>query len=334
MLTGLAVRYGSARKSRWNSRLKIEISGILLTHVREGVPNFMQGCRKGRGRTVLGAVLTAIALLAIPAAARSQQAGAATGRPSSEPLQESPKMDTAPTRDENSDDARNTFGNAEQQPPAQQQGGKQSSAPPPATTDSQKSRLAVNPITGLTVSPATNFIPLTGDERWKLYWKQNFFSMGAYFRPIFFALVLDQTTNSPSQWGGGFGGFGPRVGSRILSNITQGTIRAPLAAVLHEDVRYITDHRGGKRRLWHAVEYSFLTYNNQGQPTLNIAKLVGYYASTAISTAWRPGHHSLPEYTFGNGSEQLGLSVPINILQEFWPEVSHKIVRLWHKVEG
>lgn len=104
--------------------------------------------------------------------------------------------------------------------------------------------------------------------------------------------------------------------------------------MLHEDVRYITDQRGGKRRLLHAIEYSFLTYNNQGQPTLNIAKLVGYYASTAISTAWRPGRHSLPEYTFGNGSEQFGLSVPVNILQEFWPEISRKILRLWHKVQG
>ena len=105
----------------------------------------------------------------------------------------------------------------------------------------------------------------------------------------------------------------------------QGAIRAPLAAALHEDVRYISDQRGGKRRVWHAIEYSFLTYNNQGQPTLNISKLVGYYASTAISTTWRPGHYALLNYTFVNGSEQIGLSVPINILQEFWPDVGRKL---------
>jgi len=167
----------------------------------------------------------------------------------------------------------------------------------------------------------------TGEERWKLYWTQDFFSAGAYIRPIFFALVIDQATNAPSRWGGGWGGFGPRVASRVASNVVQGTIRAPLAAALHEDVRYISDQSGGKRRILHAIEYSLLTYNNQGHPTLNLAKLMGYYASTAISTTWRPGHHSLAEYTFGNGSEQIGLSVPINILQEYWPDLNRKLTR-------
>jgi hypothetical protein len=243
--------------------------------------------------------------------------------------QDPPKTDTIPPQQKKSDTANTPIGNADQKAPAQGQGGQQSGAPAPAPTDSQKDRLAVNPITGLTWSPASNFSPLTGKDRWKLYWRQNYFSMGAYFRPVFFALVLDQATGSPSQWGGGFGGFGPRVGSRILSNITQGTIRAPIAALMHEDVRYISDHRGGKRRILHAIEYSFLTYNDQGHPTFNISKFVAYYASTAISTTWRPGKHPLLSYTLTNGSEQVGLSVPVNILQEFWPEISSKIARLF-----
>lgn len=241
-------------------------------------------------------------LLAIPPPARSQQARAIIEPPLSDPRQNAATVDVLPVLDANSAPANDSLGGAEQETAAQEPDTPQAGIPTPCSTDSQKARLAVNPFTGLTVSPALNFTPLTVDERWKLYWKQNFLSIGAYFRPIFFALILDQTTNSPSQWGGGFAGFGPRVGSRVLSNIVQGTIRTPLAAVLHEDVRYITDHRGGKRGLLHAVEYSFLTYNDQGHPTLNVAKLVGYYASTAISTGWRPGHHPLASYTFTNGS--------------------------------
>ena len=268
-------------------------------------------------------------LLAIPPPARSQQARAIIEPPLSDPQQSAmTTVDVLSVLDANSSPVNAPLGDIGQQTSAQEPDTPQSRIPTPSTTDSQKARLAVNPFTGLTVSPALDFTPLTGDERWKLYWKQNFFSVGAYFRPIFFALVLDQTTNSPSKWGGGFAGFGPRVGSRVLSNIVQGTIRTPLAAVLHEDVRYITDHRGGKRGLVHAVEYSFLTYNDQGHPTMNFAKLVGYYASTAISTSWRPGHHPLASYTFTNGSEQLGLSVPINILQEFLPAIGRKLSRL------
>ena len=285
----------------------------------------MQRWRKRKGSIVLGAVLAAIVLLAMPPATCARQAGAVAGPPVSDPQQNQPKTDAVPSQVKNSDNANSPLGDAGQHPAPQQPGGQRSDASTPTTTDVQKARLAVNPVTGLTVSSALNFTPLTGKERWRLYWKSSFFSAGAYFRPVFFALVLDQTTNSPSQWGGGFHGFGLRVASRTGSNIVQGSIRAPLAAALHEDVRYISDQRGGKRRILHAVEYSLLTYNEQGHPTLNVSKLVGYYASTAISTTWRPGHHPLASYTFANGSEQIGLSVPINILQEFWPEIWRRI---------
>ncbi len=209
-------------------------------------------------------------------------------------------------------------------PPTAQQGAD------PTSPAQDSRRLAVNPVTGLVTTSATDYSPLTAEERWKVYWKGTYFSYGAYFKPVFFALILDQATGSPKQWGGGFAGFGRRVASRTASNIVQGTIRAPLAAALHEDVRFIySGQHGAVRRTWHAVEYSFLTFNNQGAPTPNISKLVGYYSSTAISTMWHPpSKTSLLRYTFINGSEQVGLSVPINILQEYWPDLIHTFRRL------
>jgi hypothetical protein len=201
--------------------------------------------------------------------------------------------------------------------------------PPPSIAASDRQRLAVNPVTGLVTSSATNYQPLTGRERWKVYWKQNYFSIGAYFGPVFTALVLDQTTNSPPQWGGGMAGFGLRVASRTVGGMIQGSVQAPLAAVLHEDVRYISSPQHGfPRRALHAVEYSFLTYNTQGHTTVNFANLGAYYASTAISTAWLPDRKgSFASYTFSNGSEQIALSVPVNLLQEFWPEITRVVLR-------
>ncbi|HEY6293021.1 MAG TPA: hypothetical protein VI455_15830 [Terriglobia bacterium] len=195
---------------------------------------------------------------------------------------------------------------------------------PQSSAQKGNQNLTVNPVTGMVSASASDYQPLTGDERLKVYFKMNYWSVGAYFGPFFTALVLDQATNSPAQWGGGFSGYGRRVASRLGSAILQGTFQAPTAAILHEDVRFITSGQHGvKRRAWHAVVYSFLTYNNQGHPTLNIANLGSYYASTAVSTAWLPSHNKLAGYTFSNGTEQIGLSVPVNILQEFWPEISH-----------
>lgn len=207
---------------------------------------------------------------------------------------------------------------------SQQSGG----APNQSAKASEHKSLSVNPVTGMVSASESNYEPLTGTERVKIYFKMNYAAVGAYFGPFFTALVLDQATGSPAQWGGGFAGYGRRVASRLGTAILQGTFQAPVAALLHEDVRYIASSQHGiKRRAWHAVKYSFLTYNAHGQPTLNVANLSSYYAATAISVAWLPSHNNLATYTLSNATEQVGLSVPLNLLQEFWPEIRHAVLR-------
>jgi hypothetical protein len=214
------------------------------------------------------------------------------------------------------------------QPTGQPTGQPPGTSQQPPHDAEEKQRLAVNPITGLVVASPTDYTPLTGEERWKVYFKMNYFSAGAYFGPFFAALALDQDTGSPAQWGGGFRGYARRVASRTGSAILQGTFQAPAAVLLHEDVRFIVSGQAGfKRRAVHAILYSFLTYNNQGHPTLNIANLGGYYASTAVSTAWLPGRYNKLNYTLLNGTEQIGLSVPVNEIQEFWPEIRRYVFR-------
>ncbi len=184
----------------------------------------------------------------------------------------------------------------------------------------------INPITGIASASAKNYHPLSGRDRWHLYWKQNYASPGAFVGPVFTALILDQATNTPREWGGGWPGFGRRLGSRTAMAITQGTIQASLAAVLDEDVRYISSaDTGFKQRLLHAVKFSFFTYNSRGQTRLNIANLTSIYATTAISTSWVPIQGSGAKYTLTNGSAQIALTIPINIVQEFWPDISRKV---------
>jgi hypothetical protein len=201
----------------------------------------------------------------------------------------------------------------------------------PATTSpagNQNQSLAVNPLTGLVSASASDYHRLNGKERWQLYWRQNYWSVGAYFGPFLTALVLDQATGSPSEWGGGFPGYGRRVASRTAMAMVQGTLQASAAAALHEDVRYISSAQTGfRRRALHAIAYSFVTYDNEGHTTLNVANLANYYATTAISTAWVPGRNNVAAYTLTNGTAQVGLSVPINLVQEFWPEIRHRVLR-------
>ncbi len=199
-------------------------------------------------------------------------------------------------------------------------------ASPPATDQTQSTD--VNPITGMAVASQTNYTPLTLNERWTLYLKMTYASPGPYFSPLVNALALDESNGTPRQWGGGFPGFGRRLASRAANAVLQGSFQAPLAAILHEDVRYIpTSQRSIQRRALHAVLYSFLTYNGKGHPTLIIANLAAFYASTAVTTTWLPGVGNSARYTFTNASQQIALSFPLNVVQEFWPEIQRHLFR-------
>lgn len=208
--------------------------------------------------------------------------------------------------------------------PAFSQSGSGDSANPPtqSAAGTQNDVYNVNPLTGQVSATALHYQPLTGHQRWKLYLKQNYWSVGAYFGPLVSALVLDQATGQPEEWGGGFAGYGRRVGSRLGGAVIQGSVQAPLAALLKEDTRYIiSGQRGFKRRAGHALIYGFLTYNDKGKPTLNVANLTGYYAASATSTLWVPGVGNSATYALRDGSLQVGLAAVVNLVQEFWPEI-------------
>jgi len=218
-------------------------------------------------------------------------------------------------------------GGDDAQAPGTDEASRASSSASPAAED-QQPRTDVNPLTGMAVAPQSNYTPLRLDERWKLYLKMTYASAGPYFSPLVNALALDQPEDSPRQWGRGFAGFGRRLASRAGNAVLQGSFQAPLAAILHEDVRYIpTSQRSIPRRALHAVVYSFLTYNDQGHSTLNIANLAAFYASTALTTTWLPGVGNAAKYTFTNASQQIALSFPLNVVQEFWPEIRQRLFR-------
>lgn len=196
------------------------------------------------------------------------------------------------------------------------------------SANSDKDSLKINPVTGIASVSSTDYKPLTSHERWKLYFKQNYWSMGAYFGPCVTALVVDQATGEPPEWGGGIGGYGRRLGSRLGTAIVQGTFQAPVAALLGEDTRYISSGQEGfKKRAKHVVLFSFITYNNQGHKTLNIANIGGFYASSAASTIWLPQKESVGLYTLSDGSKQAGLTILINMIQEFWPDIRQMLKR-------
>jgi len=192
----------------------------------------------------------------------------------------------------------------------------------------QKPSFTVNPLTGQVSASASDYEPLTNQQRWHLYFTQTYASVGAYAGPVFSA-GFDQATREPDRWGGGFRGYARRLGSRMGSDVIEHSVQAPVAALLKEDTRYIVSGQHGfLHRAGHVLLYTLFTYNAQGRRTLNIANLAGNYAASAASALWLPGRRDIPLFTLTDGSTETGLGVVVNMVQEFWPEIHHKLLHL------
>jgi hypothetical protein len=212
-----------------------------------------------------------------------------------------------------------------------------STQPPHRETDSvlkqssedekDRSAVEVNPITGVGSVSATSYKRLTGQERWHLYIKQNFTSVGAYLG-VFTGSILDQLGDQPPEWEQGPAGYGQRLLSRFGTGVIQGSIQGAACAVVGQDPRYI---RSGSGQLWHraghAFLYSLLTYNNDGKPRLALATLGSYYASSMIATSWLPTRYTPLGDGIRDGNRQVILAGFANLIQEFWPEIKKTIRR-------
>lgn len=201
---------------------------------------------------------------------------------------------------------------------------RQTQSPPAAQTvaptTSKQDAIKVNPLFGIGNVSEDNYQPLTGEQRWQLFLKEDFTSPGAYFRALGPALG-NHLSNKPTEWNQGLKGYGRRVASRYGTFLVQGAVRASAAALLKQDPRYIRSANKGKwSRVGHAILFNFVTLNNDGKKTLAIARLGGSYAGGIVSMAWHPERHTWKDGV-RIGHQQLVFGNFSNLVQEFWPEI-------------
>jgi hypothetical protein len=169
--------------------------------------------------------------------------------------------------------------------------------------------------------PAQFYVPMTAQERWRDYVRENFTQPGAFFQTFFTALG-DQTGNKPLGWGGGIDRFPQRLGSEFARFTIAGTVKSTLAAGLQEDTRYHPCAcRGVLARTTHAVSRTFITYDRSGRRTPNIAGLAGIYSGPMAMTTWYPGGYTALGYGVRQGNLAVGITTGITVIREFSPEL-------------
>lgn len=163
--------------------------------------------------------------------------------------------------------------------------------------------------------------PLNGEERWA-----NFFDTTVTDPTFWGAAVISagysQITKAPPEWSQGVLGFGRRTGSRLATYGIQQTIHQGGDAMLGYDPRYLScDCKGFWTRTGHAIKWSFLTKNNSGRTRIDLPSLAGTYGGGMLSTYWYPPRFNPLTDGVRNGNQQLGISVGLNVLREFEPDI-------------
>ena len=134
-----------------------------------------------------------------------------------------------------------------------------------ATPVSDKDELQVNWLYGSFVPKEVPFIPLTPQQRWKLYVRATYTTWGIYVKTVFFT-ATDQINNSPTEWGRTWEGFGKRLGTRQAQFVIQNSLNHMGNAAVGWEPRYDRCRCAGFwPRTKHAVVRNFVTYGGPNQ---------------------------------------------------------------------
>ncbi len=142
-----------------------------------------------------------------------------------------------------------------------------------------------------------------------------------------FIAGLDQAENNDPSFGQGAAGYGKRFGVDYLDQASFNFFKDfAYPTIFSEDPRYYRlIHASGKRRLWHAVDHSFVAYRYNGHRMFNVSEWLGTSSVVALGNLYHPGN----QRGFGPAATQVSIDVlqdmGFDVLREFWPEIAHKL---------
>ena len=187
------------------------------------------------------------------------------------------------------------------------------------TTELSETSLAVVPTPS--ASPIDTYTPLTRHERWHGYLHETFLGTQPALQ-IFGTALLDHIGHAPTQWGVGFHGYAHRLENRFFSAMIEGSVHSTIAALLHQDTRYLSAHDGRvARRVGHALERTLLTYNQSGESVIDVSGLAGIYAGTMIPMFWHPRGYSPLAQGVREGNFGVMFQAGNNLIKEFRPDL-------------
>ncbi len=202
--------------------------------------------------------------------------------------------------------------------------------PPAAMAHEDKDQHPLKPSPRLRVpSPQPPvFQPLTGSERFNYYLHHTFGPLAIARSTVWSG--INQAADTPSEWGQGMKGYGRRLADKLGQHAIKDSIQDGMAALFHEDPRYIPSRRNGiGSRTAYALEHAFLVYRNDGTTKFADSHLIAAFGTAAISRTWYPQSHRTVGGTLEAGAISYGVDAGMAVVREFWPDIQRRISSLF-----
>jgi len=178
---------------------------------------------------------------------------------------------------------------------------------------------------GLPSYPLANYNPVTGTERFKWFVKSTVGPSSLFLSgPL--SAALSTATDSPSEYGPHWAGFGKRYGMRLTGVSTGNAMEASLGAIWGEDPRYFpSPNQAFRARVKYVISSTFAAPNRDGRFRPAYARFAGNVGNNFLSNTWRAdsvadASHAAQRCLFG----VLG-KMGSNAFTEFWPDVRKRL---------
>jgi hypothetical protein len=198
--------------------------------------------------------------------------------------------------------------------------------PASAETPAQTSRILGIMPNFRSVGASVTLPPLTAREKWKMGLQDSFDYSAFLFAG--FQAGFSQATNAYPAFRQGGAAFG-RYYWHVLADQTDENlwVEAILPTAFREDSRYYTMGGGGfLKRTGYAFSRLFVTRDDQGGETINLAEILGSGAAAGLSSAYYPGQYRTWNKARQRWTTNLALDGATLIFKEFWPDINRKVL--------
>jgi len=192
-------------------------------------------------------------------------------------------------------------------------------APPPAFQPVQPQESGAPPL------PVPQNQRLSKREKFKFFVR---YTYSPYtFAGAGFNAGMAQATGGWHSYGGGMQGYGKRYAAALADTESGAFFGGFLFPVLlQEDPRYLrSTSRNTMPRIGYALSRVLVTHDEHGNKKPNLSLILGAFASSGLANAYYPREDRGVGDTAARVGNGLLSTAEMNLLREFWPDISRKI---------